>query len=65
MNMPVPVGVIGAAVTSVLIAHDAQDARRISLQHLNNNHPNATAKDSQTPCLGTGGHVATSAEPVS
>ena len=46
MNMPVPVGVIRAAVASLLIAHDAQDARRIRLQHLNNNHPNATAKHS-------------------
>jgi hypothetical protein len=49
MNMPVPVGVIRAAAARLLIAHDAQDARRICLQHINNNHRNATAKDSQTP----------------
>jgi hypothetical protein len=48
MNMPVPVDVIRAAVACLLIAHDAQDARRICLQHINNNHRNATAKDSQT-----------------
>jgi len=45
----VPVDVIRAAVACLLIAHDAQDARRICLQHINNNHRNATAKDSQTP----------------
>ena len=49
MNMPVPVDVIRAAVACLLIAHDAQDARRICLQHIYNNHRNATAKDSQTP----------------
>ncbi len=49
MSVPVPVGVIGAAVVSLLIAHDAQDAQRIRLQHINNNHSNVTAKDSQTP----------------
>ena len=68
MNMPVPVGVTRAAVTRLLIAHDAQDARGISLQHIDNNHPNATAKDSQSPCPGIaeygGEHVWTSAEPV-
>ena len=52
MNMPVPVGVIRAAVAGLLVAHDAQDARRIPLQHINNNHPNATARDSQTSCPG-------------
>ena len=57
MNMPVPVGVIGAAVASLRIAHDAQDARRIRLQHLNNNHANATAKDSQPPCPGIAAHT--------
>ena len=50
MNMPAPVGVIWAAVASLLIAHDAQDARRIRLQHIDNNHSTVTAKDSQTPC---------------
>jgi hypothetical protein len=38
--------VIRAAVPSLWIAHDAQDARRIGLQHLDNNHSDATAKDS-------------------
>jgi LuxR family maltose regulon positive regulatory protein len=56
MTMPVPVGVIRAAMATLLIAHDAQDARRISLQHLSNNHPNATAKDSQSPCPGIAAH---------
>jgi len=44
MNMAV--GVI-RAVTSPLIAHNAQNARRTGLQHINNNHPDATAKDPQ------------------
>ena len=56
MNVPVPVGVIQAAVASLLIAHNAQDARGIRLQHLNNNHPDATAKDSQPPAPGTAAH---------
>lgn len=47
MNMRVPVCVTRAAVAYLLVAHDAQDARRIRLQHINNNHPNATAKKSQ------------------
>ena len=50
MNVPVLVGVIQAAVAGLRIAHDAQDARRIRLQHIDNNHSNVTAKDSQTPC---------------
>ena len=50
MKMPVPVGVTRAAAPSLRIAHDAQDARRIRLQHINNNHSNVTAKDPQTPC---------------
>jgi hypothetical protein len=50
VNMPVPVEMIWAAVPNLLIAHDAQNARRIGLQHINNNHPSATAKDSQAPC---------------
>ena len=52
MNMPMAVGVTWAAVASPLIAHNAQDARRIRLQHINNNHPDATAKDSQAPLAG-------------
>ena len=60
MNMPVPVGVIRAAVASLLIAHDAQDARKIRLQHINNNHPSAVAKDSQSPTLGTAAQGCTS-----
>ena len=35
------------AVASLAFAHDAQDARRIRLQHLDNNHQDATAKHSQ------------------
>jgi hypothetical protein len=31
------------------MAHDAQDARRTGLQHIDNNHLNATAKHWQTP----------------
>ncbi len=49
VNMPVPVSMIRAAVPRLLIAHDAQDARRTRLQHINNNHPDATAKHWQTP----------------
>ena len=68
MNMPLPVGVTRAAVASLLIAHDAQDARRIRLQHIGNNHANVTAKDSQTPMPRalprTGGHVPAPAGPV-
>ncbi len=56
MNMPVPVGVIQAAVATLLIAHDAQNARRIRLQHIDNNHSNATAKNSQTPSPGIAAH---------
>jgi hypothetical protein len=66
MNMPV--GVIRAAVASLRIAHDAQDARRIRLQHIDNNHSNVTAKDSQTPMPPalprTGEHVSMPADPV-
>ena len=49
MNMPVPVDVIRGAVPSLLITHHAQDARKIRLQHIDNNHPDATAKHTQTP----------------
>jgi hypothetical protein len=48
--MNLPVGVIRPAMPSLLIAHDAQDVRRTRLQHINNNHPDATAKHSQAPC---------------
>ena len=51
MDMAVPMGMIQAAVTSVRIPHEAQDGRRIRLQHINNNHPHATAKGSQVLCL--------------
>jgi hypothetical protein len=53
VNMPVRVSVILAAVPRLLIAHDAQDARRTRLQHINNNHLDATAKNWQTPGPGT------------
>jgi cation diffusion facilitator family transporter len=43
------VDVFRAAVPTLLVAHDAQDARRIRLQHLDNNHPGAPAKNSQIP----------------
>jgi hypothetical protein len=46
MNMPVPVDVIWAAAARLLVAHDAQDAPKISLQHLNNYHPDAIAEHS-------------------
>jgi hypothetical protein len=52
-----------AAMANPLTAHDAQNARRTGLQHINNNHPNATAKDWQTPCLGTGAHGRTGVPP--
>jgi hypothetical protein len=48
--------VIRAAAASLLIGHDAQDVRRIRLQHIDNNHSNAGAKDSQTPCPGIAAH---------
>jgi hypothetical protein len=60
-----PVGVIQAAAASLRIVHDAQDARRIRLQHINNNHSNVTAKHSQTPCPAlprASEHVSTPAE---
>lgn len=49
MNMPV--GVI-RAVASLLIAHNAQNGRRTGLQHINNNHPDTTAKDPQHTTFG-------------
>ena len=49
-GMNVPVGVVRAAVARLPIAHDAKHARITSLQHLNKNHPHATAKHSQAPC---------------
>ncbi len=45
--VPMPVDVTGRA--RLRIAHDAQHARNTGLQHLDNNHPDATAKGSQTP----------------
>jgi len=48
MVMVMPVGVTWAGLR---IAHEAQDARRIRLQHVNNNHPGAVAKDSQNSKL--------------
>ena len=47
MAMIVRVEVTGAARAQLRIAHDAQGARRIRLPHIDNNHPNATANDSQ------------------
>ena len=47
MRLPVLVDVTGRA--RLRIAHDAQDARQTRLQHIDNNHPDATAKHSQTP----------------
>ena len=44
-----PMGVTRAALANRRNVHGAQNARRIALQHLNNNHPGATAKDSQAP----------------
>src|SRR6266566_7641926 len=51
MPMPMHVGVTGAAITRVRISHNAQNARAIGLQHIENNHPNATARDSQSHIL--------------
>jgi len=50
--MTMAAGVIRAAVASPLIAHNAQNARRTGLQHINNNHPGATAKDPQPTIFG-------------
>ncbi len=53
MVMPVIVGVaVIVEVTQATggrlrIAHNAQDVRLVVLQHIDNNHPNATAKDPQ------------------
>jgi hypothetical protein len=38
-GMNVPVGVIQAAVASLLIAHNVQDARGIRLQHIDKTTP--------------------------
>ena len=45
MVMHVHVAVAGTGWAKLRIAHSAQDARKNGLQHINNNHPNATAKD--------------------
>ncbi len=50
MVMPAHVDVTRAGRSQLRIAHDTQDPRQTSLQHINNNHTNATAKGSQTPC---------------
>jgi hypothetical protein len=47
VTMPVPVDGTLADGASLRSAHNAQDARRTGLQHINNNHPDATAKDPQ------------------
>ena len=47
MAMLVRVDVTRAARAQLRIAHDAQHARQIRLQHIDNNHQNATANDSQ------------------
>jgi hypothetical protein len=53
MIMPVPVDVTRATGARLGIAHDAQDARTIRLQHIDNNHPDATANNPQPLCPGT------------
>jgi hypothetical protein len=50
MVMPVHVAVTVRA--QVPITHNPQDARKTGLQHIENNHPNATAKHSQIPSPG-------------
>lgn len=47
MPMLMPVGMARGGRAQPRIAHDAQNARRIRLQHIHNNHPNAVAKGSQ------------------
>ena len=51
MVMPVlmPVGMAWAGRARLRVAHDAQNARRTGLQHLDNNRPDAVAKGSQNP----------------
>ena len=44
MVMPVA----GTGRAQVRIAHTSQDAAEIRLQHLHNNHPDATANDPQS-----------------
>jgi hypothetical protein len=48
MIMPAHVDVTRAGRSQLRIAHDTQDARTLRLQHINNNHPDATAKDPQS-----------------
>jgi hypothetical protein len=54
MVMPVlmPVGMAWGGRAQLRIAHDAQNARRIRLQHIHNNHHKAVAKGSQNPLPG-------------
>jgi len=47
--MPALVDVTRDGPARLRIPHGAQDARKTGLQHINNNHANATAKHSQTP----------------
>ena len=49
MPMRVPVLVDMTSRARLWIAHDAQDARNTGLPHIDNNHPNATAKHPQVP----------------
>jgi len=46
--MRVPVDMTGRDRSR--IAHNAQDAGKTGLPHIDNNHPDATAKHPQTPC---------------
>jgi hypothetical protein len=46
-GMPARMDVTRAGRVRVRIAHNAQDAGKIRLQHLDNNHPDARAKDPQ------------------
>jgi hypothetical protein len=52
MVMHVHVAVAGTGWAKLRIAHNAQDARKNGLQHINNNHPNATAKEPQSRSAG-------------
>ena len=47
-GMTTRVEVIQVGRMRVQVAHNAQDAAKIRLQHLHNNHPDATANDPQS-----------------
>jgi hypothetical protein len=47
MSMVMSMGVTRVALANRRSLHNAQNARRIRLQHLNTNHPDASAKTSQ------------------